>query len=551
MTRRLLPDRCQVQPGGNASERTTSDTNNATRDTQSMQTTFSPLLLDPQTDLSELPEPGKLVVYDYGTLRGEETSRSVRAVQWNIERGYKLDGIIHLLAHGTATGIDVPSDDSADAFAYRDADVLALQELDLHCARSHYRNSAQELARALSMRCLFVAEFEELWSRELRRPQTQGGGVHGNAILTWWDVERVDIIDHVAVFDWNADGARLGEPRRGGRYTLAAFLRHPHRPEQRILVYSAHLEVFCGIFGRMRQFSQILEHAHRHAATTPHQLLLGDLNTMAHGLARFFPKYCCDALRWRSVGWSEAEWWQRNLFSVTPELARDPTTGHLRNVLLAAHHHSAPRQGREDRVRSARQSKLDLLHRLSTSSHVDDDTPGDSAELARECRNLNLNAAHGEGECHGYLSNESNSQQPSARRHARPIFSTTELANLVNPHFFCPFSPRTDLTLAVRGYSGKLDWMLARGWRILRRGVDNDAYDRSDHKLLWMEVEAWTGEGDPGPEAYFDHVARNQEPRRRLATLTRPHSLLGASYARWAVGVGLVSVVLCCLWLQK
>lgn len=45
--------------------------------------------------------------------------------------------------------------------------------------------------------------------------------------------------------------------------------------------------------------------------------ILGDLNTMAHGIARLSPNYCRDAMRWLSLGCSEAAWWQRNVLSVT------------------------------------------------------------------------------------------------------------------------------------------------------------------------------------------------------------------------------------------
>ncbi len=39
-----------------------------------------------------------------------------------------------------------------------------------------------------------------------------------------------------------------------------------------------------------------------------HQAILADLNTMAHGVARLSRHYCCDAMRFRSLGRTEAEW---------------------------------------------------------------------------------------------------------------------------------------------------------------------------------------------------------------------------------------------------
>lgn len=48
-----------------------------------------------------------------------------------------------------------------------------------------------------------------------------------------------------------------------------------------------------------------------------HQAIMGDLNTMAHGVARLSPSYCCDQMRWRSLCWFEADWWHRHvLFEV-------------------------------------------------------------------------------------------------------------------------------------------------------------------------------------------------------------------------------------------
>lgn len=48
------------------------------------------------------------------------------------------------------------------------------------------------------------------------------------------------------------------EPRTGRRLTLSGQV---HTPAGRIQVYSAHLEVFCGAFSRLRQFADILTHS--------------------------------------------------------------------------------------------------------------------------------------------------------------------------------------------------------------------------------------------------------------------------------------------------
>ena len=47
-----------------------------------------------------------------------------------------------------------------------------------------------------------------------------------------------------------------------------------------------------------------------------HQAILGDLNTMAHGVARLSPLYCCDQMRFWTIGRTEAHFWHHNVFSV-------------------------------------------------------------------------------------------------------------------------------------------------------------------------------------------------------------------------------------------
>ena len=40
-----------------------------------------------------------------------------------------------------------------------------------------------------------------------------------------------------------------------------------------------------------------------------HLAILGDLNTMGHGIARWSPNFCCDKMRFRNLGWTEAQVW--------------------------------------------------------------------------------------------------------------------------------------------------------------------------------------------------------------------------------------------------
>lgn len=464
--------------------------------------------LKPRNDLSDLPKPGEFVIYDYTDFEGENKRNhlteefSVKALQWNIERAYKLDEIIDLLTTGRTSFKDQKTNfnssklerkkrpshqtrenENEKDLAYKDFDLMAIQEFDINCERSGYRNSALELARALKMKCVFLTEFEEIYSEKLRNKRSQGGGIHGNGLLTWWDIEKVEVVEHEEIFNWERDGAKLNEPRRGKRSTLACFLKHPLDPTRKILVYSVHLEVFCGIFGRLRQFSQILAHSRQNLNQYPSQLILGDLNTMAHGLARLLPKYCCDSMRWRSVGWSEAEWWQRNLFDVLVcenenEKEIDCKAAGY-NYFLAAHHHSRKpgeivKKGLlvEQEIENVLEDARDTIATVDTIDTADTIGTVDTVDTV-DCSDT---ADTGTIDT---VDNANNSQC---------IFTKEELKNLLNPHFFCPFPLKSTKTVQMAGYSGKLDWMLLRGWLVKRFGVDNELFGRSDHQLLWCEI---------------------------------------------------------------
>ena len=55
-----------------------------------------------------------------------------------------------------------------------------------------------------------------------------------------------------------------------------------------------------------------------------HQAILGDLNTMGHGIARLSRRHCTDALRFRSLGSYEAEVWHACVLSqMDPDYAAD------------------------------------------------------------------------------------------------------------------------------------------------------------------------------------------------------------------------------------
>ncbi|CAG8764041.1 16094_t:CDS:2, partial [Funneliformis caledonium] len=217
---------------------------------------------------------------------------TLKVLQWNVERNYRSELIISTLKS-------------------LNPDIAIIQEIDINCKRSSSKNHFKEIAEELGWKGGFVCEFFELESN-MRKERDQGGGVHGNAIFTKHEI-TFRVLDHkYHPMDWEKDGEKLREPRKGKRYSLVAEVKTPAGPP--ILCYCVHLEVFCGIIGRISQFSDILLDSASNIKTHPYQLIFGDLNTIGHSIVRLSPKYCQDRYRFLSLGTTEPEWWNTNLF---------------------------------------------------------------------------------------------------------------------------------------------------------------------------------------------------------------------------------------------
>ena len=246
-----------------------------------------------------LPQPGELIINnDYLEAKNPDNYSSVRIIQWNIERGYKIDLII------------------ADLLK-QNADILLLQEIDINCERSNRINCLTMLAEKLKMSYAYVSEFCELYNK-VRKAKDQGGGVHGNAIFAKFPISKENTIaikHKYQPVNWDKEGYDRREPRKGDRYFISTMFKLNENIF--IDVYSIHLEVFCGINGRIQQFSDVPLYAEKRRANVGDkkiiQLIGGDLNTMAHGIARFSPKYCGnDWMRIKTLGKSEGTWWMEN-----------------------------------------------------------------------------------------------------------------------------------------------------------------------------------------------------------------------------------------------
>ena len=248
----------------------------------------------------------------------------VRVVTWNIERGYQIEGIIR---------------EMKDVI---DADVMCIQEVDIGCERSRGVDCLREIASKLGMNCCFVSEFNEEWSPD-RSKRDQGGGVHGNAIFSRYPMRDVRVIRHSEQpVKWEVEGKKIGEPRTGERFAIRSDIEIPGWKNP-LRIWCAHLEVFCGIKSRISQFSDILRDSTgggergeggEGTSTSPkqqqvHQIIAGDLNTMAHSIARLSRWYCRDSMRFYTIGQSEPMFWMRNVLQakISRRTIANPETG--------------------------------------------------------------------------------------------------------------------------------------------------------------------------------------------------------------------------------
>lgn len=245
-----------------------------------------------------------------------ELLTALRVVDWNIERGYEIEKIVEHL-QGLA------------------ADVIVLQELDIHCVRTRCLNIPLLLARALNMQCAFVCEFIELDS-DVRDPINASGpnALHGNAILSKYPLEDLRAFPHSFDRNWAECGLRLREPRIGRRVVLHASVSSTAHT---LHLYCLHTEIFCGMTNRARQIADAVYDARKQyegfLMLQPHQrtrsfhvVITGDMNTIAHGVMRLSPNYANDRMRFLLCGETEAQWLYANVLSADG-VSRNPIYG--------------------------------------------------------------------------------------------------------------------------------------------------------------------------------------------------------------------------------
>lgn len=180
---------------------------------------------------------------------------SLRVVDWNIDRGLQLPGIIEFLASANA-------------------DILILQEADLNARRTHRVNVAEEIARKLQMNYVFGREFEELVQGSKGSP-----AYHGQATLSPWPISKPRLIRFSRQSNfwqprWFLPRIEPFQERIGGRIALVAEI---NVAGSKLVTYNLHLESRANDDLRFSQVQEVLSDAARQNPQSP-LIIAGDFN---------------------------------------------------------------------------------------------------------------------------------------------------------------------------------------------------------------------------------------------------------------------------------
>jgi endonuclease/exonuclease/phosphatase family metal-dependent hydrolase len=193
---------------------------------------------------------------------------SIRVVDWNINRGLQLSGIIEFLSSTKA-------------------DLILLQEVDLNARRTRHLNIAREISQKLEMNYIFGREFQEL----TQGPRTSPA-YHGQATLSPWPLSQSRILRFRRQSSfwrprWFLPGIPPFQERVGGRMALVSNVSVAGRA---LVAYNLHLESRGNDNLRCSQLEECFEDVGRYKSATP-IVVAGDLNldasqSVADGLIR-------------------------------------------------------------------------------------------------------------------------------------------------------------------------------------------------------------------------------------------------------------------------
>jgi endonuclease/exonuclease/phosphatase family metal-dependent hydrolase len=180
---------------------------------------------------------------------------SFRVVDWNIDRGTQLQGILEFIKEAKA-------------------DVILLQEVEMNAKRTRRLDIAREIARALQLNFVFGTEFQELTQGSQQSPAYQG-----QATLSPWPIKDARLIRFRRQTNfwrphWYLPHIEPFQERLGGRLALVAGIELGGKT---MTTYDLHLESKEDDILRVSQLNEVLldvGSASKNSAT----LIAGDLN---------------------------------------------------------------------------------------------------------------------------------------------------------------------------------------------------------------------------------------------------------------------------------
>jgi endonuclease/exonuclease/phosphatase family metal-dependent hydrolase len=187
-------------------------------------------------------------------------------VAWNIERGLRLDGIVHFLKEHPLLA---------------NADLLLLSELDWGMARTGNRFVARDMAAALGMNYAFAPCYLALTKGagiERRVGGDNQESLHGNALLSRFPVRRA----HSLALPNGKDKMKGAEKRIGSQRAVIADIDHPLGLFRAV---SLHLDAHSSQRHRYLQMKLLLDHLDGLQPQLP-VLIGGDWNTTTHDASR-------------------------------------------------------------------------------------------------------------------------------------------------------------------------------------------------------------------------------------------------------------------------
>jgi len=201
----------------------------------------------------------RVLLGDHCTRAQRSLDDAFRFVCWNIERGVKWKEIL--------TALKGPLN----------ADVYALQEVEIGTRRVAGLNIADILGSELNLDYVFATEFVKLPSGIRRHT-----GLHGQLVLAPMHPADLRVLRFSRQHrNWRIrfkPRLRVLGPRIGGRIALVTeFDSGPHS----LVIYNTHLESRSDEHGRACHVSEIIADCERHYGSDKPIIIAGDLNTMA------------------------------------------------------------------------------------------------------------------------------------------------------------------------------------------------------------------------------------------------------------------------------